>query len=83
MANGDSRWWFVARVGDSCEVQLHDEFGRSKASVSFAPGNDRVGIPDGFVPSPILRLAEGCVSGGGQYANSLGQLLDWMGNPIS
>lgn len=78
----DSRWWFVRRDGDVCEVQLLDEHGRAAAFVRFSPGATVAVVNGQAVPEPVVRLAKNCELGGGQYADSDGRLLDWMGYPL-
>jgi hypothetical protein len=78
----DARWWFVLRDGDLCEVQLLDARGRAADVVRFAPGAAAVAVGGQPVPDPVVRLAERCRPGAGQYADSAGRLLDWMGKPL-
>jgi hypothetical protein len=75
-------WWFVLRDGDTCEVQILDRHGVAAAFARFAPGTGAVVVGGRPVPEPVLRLAESCCPGGGQYTDSTGRLLDWMGQPL-
>jgi hypothetical protein len=76
-------WWFVLRDGDTCEVQLLDRHGAAAAFARFVPGTAAIEVGGQRVPESVLRLAESCVPGGGQYADSEGRLLDLMGQPLA
>jgi hypothetical protein len=75
-------WWFVTRDGDTCEVQLLDEHGVAAATASFFAGTAGVEVAGQSVPESVVQVAEGCAPGSGQYVDSSGRLLDWMGQPL-
>lgn len=75
-------WWFVLREGDTCEVQLLGQHGAAVAFAQFAPGASAVTVGGQPVPDAVLRFAERCGPGGGQYIDSAGHVLDWTGRRI-
>ncbi len=78
----DRRWWFVLRDGDQCEVQLLDRNGRAEAFARFAVGAAAVTAGGQSIPEPVLRLAEQCGPGNGQYCDSAGRLFNWRGAAV-
>jgi hypothetical protein len=75
-------WWFVLRDGDACEVQLLDFSGGAAAVARFTPGTPAIEVGGQRVPEPVMRLAERCGPGDGQYTDSAGRPLDWTGQPL-
>lgn len=75
-------WWFVLRDGDLCEVQMLNQHGQAVAFAQFAPGTLPVVVDGQTVPEIVVRHAENCGGRSGQYVDSAGRLLDWMGQPL-
>jgi hypothetical protein len=80
---GKRMWWFVLRDGSTCEVQLLDGHGAAAAFARFAPGASSVEAGGQQVPELVLRAAELCSPGEGQYIDSSGRVLDWIGRPFA